>query len=349
MSTAAGAKVMMLRDSARTQAATPAGPTGSALAEFEQVYRGNFDVVTAYFARRCAEPQIVADLTSETFVRAAGAFGSFDPRRGSARAWVFGIAAHVFAGHCAETANGRDAVVRLALWREIVRRHGADLAQVTRPAAKRARRARPRLLAGTSVALAGVGATLALVLSAASSPPAFAVSRNADGTYTVSLQMLAAIHGANARLAALGIRARLVEVTTGCTVKALPPAAVHAMQLAQSMVGRAAPQVATARLDPRKIPPGKWQLIPTWRVGGTVHVETAHLMQGQAPACISTVVAPPCQLRPMTVLRNGHLTQLAPAEANKRAEAALATHRAAVSRRNSKIADSANSGNSGNC
>ena len=105
---------MMVRDFARTHSATPAGPSGSALAEFEEVYRGNFDVVTAYFGRRCVEPQVVADLTSETFVRAAGAFGSFDPRRGSPRAWVFGIAAHVFAGHCAETANGRDAVAQLA-------------------------------------------------------------------------------------------------------------------------------------------------------------------------------------------------------------------------------------------
>jgi RNA polymerase sigma factor (sigma-70 family) len=114
MSTAAGAKVMMLGDSAGTKAASTTGPSGSALAEFEQVYRGNVDVVMSYFARRCAEPQVVADLTSETFVRAAGAFGSFDPRRGSARAWLFGIAAHVFAGHCAQTANGRDAVARLA-------------------------------------------------------------------------------------------------------------------------------------------------------------------------------------------------------------------------------------------
>src|SRR5215468_457819 len=109
------------------------------------------------------------------------------------------------------------------LWREVVRRHGADLAQMTRPPAKPARRARPRILAGTSVALAVAGAVVALVLSAASSPPAFAVSRNSDGTYTVSLQKLAAIHGANARLAALGIRARLVVVTQGCTVKTLPP------------------------------------------------------------------------------------------------------------------------------
>jgi hypothetical protein len=234
------------------------------------------------------------------------------------------------------------------LWRELVHRHGADLARVTRPAAKHARRTRPRLLAGTSVALAGVGATLALVLSAASSPPAFAVSHNADGTYTVSLQKLAAVHGANARLAALGIRARLVEVTQGCTVKTLPPAAVHAMQLAQGMAGKAAPQVASARLDPRKIPPGKWQVIPTYRVGGEVHVDKAHLIQGRAPACISTVVAPPCQVRPMTVLRHGHLSHLTAAEAKKRAELALATFRAAVSRLNRKRADSGNFGNSGN-
>ncbi len=105
---------MMLGDAAGTKAASTGHPSGSAFAEFEQIYRGNVDVVMAYFARRCAEPQVVADLTSETFVRAAGAFGSFDPGRGSPRAWLFGIAAHVFAGHCAQAANGRDAVARLA-------------------------------------------------------------------------------------------------------------------------------------------------------------------------------------------------------------------------------------------
>jgi uncharacterized membrane protein YgcG len=234
------------------------------------------------------------------------------------------------------------------LWREIVRRHGADLAQMTRPKTKHARRARPRLLAGTSVALAASVAAVAVLLGAASSPPAFAVSRNADGTYTVSLQKLAAIHGANARLAALGIRARLVAVTQGCTVKTLPPADVHAMALARSMAGKAAPAVATARLDPAKIPPGTTQVIPAYPVGGAVHVDGSHLIQGKAPACISTFVAPPCELRPMTVLRNGHATRLTPAEAKKRAAQALATFRAAVDRPHATSGDSGNSGNSGN-
>jgi RNA polymerase sigma factor (sigma-70 family) len=80
----------------------------------EQIYRANVGVLTAYFARRCTDPQTVADLTSETIVRAAASFGSFDAGRGSARAWLFGIAAHVFAHYCARAADGREAVAQLA-------------------------------------------------------------------------------------------------------------------------------------------------------------------------------------------------------------------------------------------
>jgi RNA polymerase sigma factor (sigma-70 family) len=90
------------------------GSSNSALAEFEQIYRANVGVLTAYFARRSSDPQTVADLTSETIVRAAGSFASFDSGKGSARAWLFGIAAHVYADYCAQTAHGRGAVVRLA-------------------------------------------------------------------------------------------------------------------------------------------------------------------------------------------------------------------------------------------
>jgi len=70
--------------------------------------------LTGYFARRCIDPQAVADLTSETIVRAASGFGGFDRGRGSARAWLFGIARHVYAGYCEQTSNGKAAVARLA-------------------------------------------------------------------------------------------------------------------------------------------------------------------------------------------------------------------------------------------
>ena len=77
------------------------------------MYLRNVDVLMGYFARRCRDPQTVADLTSETFVRAMDGFARFDPRRGSDRAWLFGIAARVFARHCELSAGDRDAVARL--------------------------------------------------------------------------------------------------------------------------------------------------------------------------------------------------------------------------------------------
>lgn len=77
------------------------------------MYLRNVDVLMGYYARRCRDPQTVADLTSETFVRAMDGFARFDPRRGSDRAWLFGIAARVFARHCEQSAGARDAVARL--------------------------------------------------------------------------------------------------------------------------------------------------------------------------------------------------------------------------------------------
>jgi RNA polymerase sigma factor (sigma-70 family) len=111
---ATGAEVQRLRAPVGPDVQMTGSHGSSRLEEFEQVYRANVDAVIAYFARRCAEPQVVADLTSETFVGAAGTFPSFDPRRGSARAWVFGVAAHVFARHCQQSADGKVAMARLA-------------------------------------------------------------------------------------------------------------------------------------------------------------------------------------------------------------------------------------------
>ena len=49
----------------------------------------------------------------------------------------------------------------------------------------------------------------ALLLGASTSSPAFAVTRNADGTVTVDLMKPSGIAGANERLAAMGVRAQI--------------------------------------------------------------------------------------------------------------------------------------------
>ncbi len=117
-------------------------PPGT-VAEFERVYRAHVAEVAAYFARRTAEPQTVADLTADTFVRAITSFATFDQDRGSARGWLYGIARRVFAAHCEGQSRGRDVVARLGGRREL---DGDEIAElVTRIDAERAGRV---LLAG---------------------------------------------------------------------------------------------------------------------------------------------------------------------------------------------------------
>lgn len=99
----------------------PPTARAGAATEFERLYRANVEAVTAYFARRSADPHAVADLTADTFVEVITRFGSFDPRKGTARAWVFGIARHVYAAHCEAYSHQQHKVERLAGRRDLDR------------------------------------------------------------------------------------------------------------------------------------------------------------------------------------------------------------------------------------
>jgi hypothetical protein len=187
------------------------------------------------------------------------------------------------------------------LWRELVREHGADLAQVKRPVAQRRRGAGPRVLAGTTLGLAGVGTALALVLTAASSSPAFAVTPNRDGTVQVVVERLSGISGANMKLASLGVRARIVQVVAGC--QAIVPSAARAEGVTVTPSGMRANRVVAAgfaqvRLDPRRIPAGRTLVLPTVWAGHVIHITRANWVwvRGAAPACLPPL-APPMSLR----------------------------------------------------
>jgi RNA polymerase sigma-70 factor (ECF subfamily) len=68
--------------------------------------------VTAFFARRCRDPQHVADLTSQTFVEAIRSADTFQGR-GSPTAWLIAIARRVYANDLAAQASGRDLIDQL--------------------------------------------------------------------------------------------------------------------------------------------------------------------------------------------------------------------------------------------
>jgi RNA polymerase sigma-70 factor (ECF subfamily) len=80
--------------------------------EFEAVYRENIRPVTAFFARRCRDPQQVADLTSQTFVEAIKSANTFQGR-GTLTAWLIAIARRVYANYLADQATGADLIDQL--------------------------------------------------------------------------------------------------------------------------------------------------------------------------------------------------------------------------------------------
>ncbi|HUA48619.1 MAG TPA: hypothetical protein VMA77_25530 [Solirubrobacteraceae bacterium] len=99
------------------------------------------------------------------------------------------------------------------LWLEVVREHGQKLAGARRPVRRHRRATRPQLLAGTTVGLAAAASAAALLFGASTSPPAFAVTHNPDGTVTVKLMQPSGIAEANEKLAAMGVRARIAAQT----------------------------------------------------------------------------------------------------------------------------------------
>src|SRR5215213_8050820 len=59
---------------------------------FAVFYRRHVEDLIAFFMRRTRNAELAADLTAETFAAALVSRASFDPERGTAPAWLFGIA-----------------------------------------------------------------------------------------------------------------------------------------------------------------------------------------------------------------------------------------------------------------
>jgi RNA polymerase sigma factor (sigma-70 family) len=70
----------------------PASAPGRIALDFEQLYRATRDDVFAYVATMLHDRSAAEDVTALAFERAFRKRKSFDSRRGSERAWVFGIA-----------------------------------------------------------------------------------------------------------------------------------------------------------------------------------------------------------------------------------------------------------------
>jgi hypothetical protein len=178
------------------------------------------------------------------------------------------------------------------LWHEVERKYGSELSGADGPLSSGPRRRLP-IIAGTTLGVAGASAAAVVVLGAASSPPAFAVTSNPDGTVSVVIHRVDGIPGANRRLAQLGIRVRAVPVNAQCQAAVAP--ALKQVTIAtlkhdrgSGWIGGVAGGV-NARIRPAQIARDRTLVIAAVPSKGQVRLVRGRAVRGAIPGCLPPV------------------------------------------------------------
>jgi hypothetical protein len=189
------------------------------------------------------------------------------------------------------------------LWDELVHEHAAALAYPSgsrdlvprltivepRPAARLQTGAlrshglslRPRRLVAGLAGLAAIVATISILTTTGTTPSAaYAVTQNADGTISVSIDELTGVAGANEQLARLNVSARVVPIQTDCSARGEP------VPIPTSLAAKIAhAQGQGLAIRPDLVPPGE-TLVLTARQAGAIVGLGYGLYRGTVPACI---------------------------------------------------------------
>ena len=157
------------------------------------------------------------------------------------------------------------------LWRDLVREHGATLALADRPERGRAALLRrPRVLAGSTLGLAGVGTALVLTLGAASTTPAYAVTTNGDGSVLVTINQNSALPQANAKLTAMGIHEQItIDMASGAAAVSGPVTCTPAPGVSGPPVQVLVGTNGTEVIDSGNTGAGTWHLAACHTTGDT--------------------------------------------------------------------------------
>jgi len=183
------------------------------------------------------------------------------------------------------------------LWSELVREHVAVLSYPT--AARNRLRPLPilepalpltrgwgpargkRLLWVLAALLVTLVVASTITDNEATTSAAYAVTENADGTISVSIDELTGVSGANAQLAKLGAPARVVPVQAGCPQ---PEGGVATPPSLSGVVAHI--QGQGIAIDPSAIPAGDVLVLAAKQVGTEVWLGD-RLYRGAAPPCIA--------------------------------------------------------------
>jgi hypothetical protein len=208
------------------------------------------------------------------------------------------------------------------LFDDLMREHGSALAHTRVPTVpKRHPAARPVLLTAGAGGLA-VAATVGSLLATGGGTPAYAVTKNSDGTVTLAVYQQSGIAAANAQLRQLGDdRVVVVPVKSGCpSISSLPAPRVPARQITVKANGSDGSVTVAAQGIPagdilvlgiEKTGTGRFQFSMEQTTTSNGHASgsasvtgsgsgsraahgatAARLTSGKAPSCVS-VPAPP--------------------------------------------------------
>lgn len=98
----------------------------SSAERFAAFYRHFERSILGFFVGATGSPEVAADLAAETFARALESIASYDPVRGRADQWLFGIARHVLGMSYRRGRVDAAARVRLGLPKLILDDHAAE-------------------------------------------------------------------------------------------------------------------------------------------------------------------------------------------------------------------------------
>lgn len=173
------------------------------------------------------------------------------------------------------------------LFEDLMREHGSTLAQ-TRPPAPRGHIATRRTLLAAGTACAAVAGT-ASALVAGGGTPAYAVTKNPDGTVTVAVHQKSGIAGANARLRQLG-DGQVVVVPFGTNCPSINPPAASGKHTMIS-VGSSVSKDGSVTVRAKGIPAGDIMVVAVGTSGRT-RFGVSTLASPPAPSCVSLPSVP---------------------------------------------------------
>jgi hypothetical protein len=183
------------------------------------------------------------------------------------------------------------------LFADLMREHGSTLAHTQPPAPRPRVAARRTLLVAGAGCLAVAGTAGALVASGSGGgSPAYAVTKNPNGTVTLDVYQKSGITQANTKLHQLGDNVIIVPVGAGCpSIRSLPAPAVPVAPGRISVQGGSSKD-GSFTVNAQGIPAGDILVVAVGTsTNGTTTTSFADgkLTSPPAPSCVSLPFAPP--------------------------------------------------------